>query len=136
MRGVEVLESTQRWFQSRLAELSLEDQQRATGSEQVLQQPLSACMCCDVTSSTVLQMRAEDLLQELESEEDESQALQHLRVINTHLSSLALTADSQPLPSPSLVPSEQPSRYMYRVGGTEPQSLPHYCDPITAGRLP
>lgn len=35
VRGTQVLENTQQWFQSRLAVLSLEEQQRVAGSEQV-----------------------------------------------------------------------------------------------------
>lgn len=42
MKGVDVLEKTQKWFQNRLAVISLEEQQRG-GSEEVRE----VCLLCD-----------------------------------------------------------------------------------------
>ena len=53
-----------------------------------------------------MQQHAEDVLAELDGEEEDSKVLHHLKQINTHLASLALTAMSYPSPMP------QPNRYM------------------------
>jgi hypothetical protein len=71
LRGAEVLQNTQRWFQSRLAFLSAEQKQR-----------------------TAEKLGPEEVLAEMDAGEKDNPVLHHLKQINNHLSSLALTANS------------------------------------------
>lgn len=107
VRGAEVLDNTRQWIQSRLAVLTLEEQQRQVGRKQVynIYTSCSTSMCVYFTACLILcyiQLCAEELLAELEGEEGDSELVYHLHQINKHLSSLALTTESNALQSPPM----------------------------------